>query len=114
MIRVEIIGNLGADAKIVRTQHGDFASLSVACTRKYKGQDGVLHEEKHWVGVSINWNCSNLLPYLVKGAKVFAAGRCHLRAYPSKVVEGQWEAGLDIVADTLELCGGKQEDPKPF
>lgn len=110
MFRVEIIGNLGGDAKVVKSQQGEFVSLSVAVNRKYKNRNGDTVEERHWVGVSINWNCHNLMPYLLKGTKVFVAGHARLRTF--KDGEGNYQAGIDISADAVELCGGNE--PKPF
>lgn len=106
MLKAEIIGNLGADAKVVRGNSTDFVSLYVAHSRVFRKVDGTDVSETYWVNVTINWNASNLLPYLKKGTKVFVRGNVHLRAFVDK--EHNMRAGMDINADEIELCGSAQ------
>lgn len=107
MLKAEIIGNLGADAKVVRGNTADFVSLSVAHSRVFKKNDGTEVAETYWVNVTINWNASNLLPYLKKGTKVFVRGNVRLRAFTDK--NHELRAGMDINADEIELCGSAQQ-----
>ena len=108
MLRVSIIGNLGADVKVVSGDFRKFYSLSVAHTRKYNNKQGIQVEETYWVNVVINWDASKLAPYLLKGTKVFASGNVRLRTFQDN--DGNWHAGLDIIADTVELCGSAKPD----
>lgn len=108
MLKAFIIGNLGADAKVNRGNFNDFVSLSVAHTRKFTKADGTPINETYWVNVVVNWDCTKLLQYLVKGTKVFCEGTLRTRMFKTK--GGEWCAGLDIIADTIELCGSKQAD----
>lgn len=109
MLRLEIIGNLGTDAKIIRGNNGkEFCSISVATTRKYRNKDGQDVEQTTWVTVSLNWNCQNLVPYLKKGAKVYVAGQMRTRIY--KTQHEEWCCGIDLLADTLELCSTIKPD----
>lgn len=117
MIRAEVIGNLGADAKIIKSQSGEFVSLSVCSTRKYHNQAGELIEEKHWVNVAINFKCEGVMPYLVKGAKVFVEGAVHLRTFQIQNGEhkGEWTSSMDINARSIELCGTPRDfDERPL
>lgn len=107
MLKAEIIGNLGADAKVVRGNSTNFVSLSVAHSRVFRKVDGTEVSETYWVNVTINWNASNLLPYLKKGTKVFVRGNVRLRAFVDK--EHNMRAGMDINADEIELCGSAQQ-----
>lgn len=102
MLKAEIIGNLGADAKVMEGNQAQFVSLSVAHQRKYIRQ-GQPIEETIWVSVAINWNCEKLLPYLKTGTKVFVRGAVRLRTFTGH--DGMTHAGMDILADDLELCG---------
>lgn len=107
MLKSEIIGNLGADAKVVRGNSSDFVSLSVAHSRNFKKADGTAVSETYWVNITINWPCQNLLPYLKKGTKIFCRGNVKLRGFIDK--NGEIRAGMDINADELELCGSAQQ-----
>lgn len=108
MLKTQIIGNLGADAHVVTSNSGRFVSMSVAHTRKYRKAEGTPCEETLWVNVVINWDASKIMPYLLKGTKIYAQGNTRLRVFKDK--QGNYCAGMDIVADTIELCGSKQPD----
>lgn len=108
MLKTQIIGNLGADAHVVTSNSGRFVSMNVAHTRKYRKADGTPCEETLWVNVVINWDASKIMPYLLKGTKIYAQGNTRLRVFKDK--QGSYCAGMDIVADTIELCGSKQPD----
>lgn len=104
MFRAEIIGNLGQDAKVVRTNKGrDFVALSIAHSRKYTKSTGERVEDTTWVNVSINWNCEKILPYLLKGTKIFAAGSLSTRIYTAR--DGNNHIDISLMADVVELCG---------
>lgn len=111
MLKTQIIGNLGADAHVVTSNSGRFVSMNVAHTRKYRKADGTPCEETLWVNVVINWDASKIMPYLLKGAKIYAQGNTRLRVFKDK--QGNYCAGMDIVADTIELCGSKLPDTTP-
>lgn len=84
MNRYEVIGNLGANAE-VKTENGKkFVSLSIADTRVKTKSDGTRVEETTWVSATINGDGGNLLPYLVKGAKVSAIGEIVVHTYHSE------------------------------
>ena len=108
MLRTSIIGNLGSDVKVNTGDFRTFYSLSVAHTRKYVNKNNVQVQETYWVNVVINWDASKLVPYLLKGTKVYASGNVRLRTFKSN--DGQYHAGLDIIADTVELCGSARPD----
>lgn len=103
MLKASIIGNLGADAQVIRGNFEPFVSMSVAHTRTYNRADGTPIKETYWCNVVINWKCDNLLQYLVKGTKIYASGQLRTRIYIAH--DGQKHAGVDIIADTVELCG---------
>ena len=102
MLKCEVIGNLGADAVRKESNGRSFVVLSVAASRKFR-RDDELVENTTWVQVIINWDCSKIMPYLLKGSKVFAQGDARLRCFKNN--HGEWAAGLTIVCDSIELCG---------
>lgn len=115
MFKVEVIGNLGADA-VVKSENGrDWVQFNVAHTDKWKSDDGTVHEQTQWVSCFINGRDTKALPYLVKGKQVFVRGDARLRTYSSEQQRGV-VAGISINVREYELIGGKvekKEEPKP-
>lgn len=109
MIRIEMIGNLGADAELKDNNGRKFVSFRLAHTDKWKnsqtGQDNV---STVWASCAINGDAHNLLPYLKKGVKVFVRGSVQLNMYSSPKTH-QMECGLNIAVWEIELCGGQRE-----
>lgn len=110
MIRIEMIGNLGADAELKNNNGRKFVSFRVAHTDKWKnsqtGQDNV---STMWASCAINGDAHNLLPYLKKGVKVFVRGSVQLNMYSSPKTH-QMECGLNIAVWEIELCGGQKAE----
>lgn len=109
MIRIEMIGNLGADAELKDNNGRKFVSFRLAHTDKWKnsqtGQDNV---STMWASCAINGDAHNLLPYLKRGVKVFVRGSVQLNMYSSPKTH-QMECGLNIAVWEIELCGGQRE-----
>lgn len=100
MIETIMIGNIGADAKIVRTNGNEFVSFNVAHTDRYRKQDGQNVEDTMWVSVTMDGDGGNLLPYLTKGKCVCLRGR--LRAKPADN-GGVW---YSMSNPRIDLIGG--------
>ena len=109
MNKFEVIGNLGADAE-VKTENGKkFVSLSIADTRRRKKGDGTVQESTVWVSATINGDGGNLLPYLVKGVKVWASGEMTVRTYHSEK-QHALVAGINLFVRDIELVDTKVDD----
>lgn len=109
MNRLEVIGNLGADAE-VKTENGSkFVSLSIADTRRVKKQDGTYDEKTLWISATINGDGGNLLPYLVKGAKVSAIGEMDVRTYHSEK-QRALVAGVKLFIRDISLISTNVDD----
>lgn len=110
MLKLEIIGNLGADAEIKDYNGERFCSFRVAHTTKYTDRNsGEVTEQTQWVSVTISRDCSTLIPYLKKGTKVWVYGDASTRMYVGH--DGQKHAGLNLRANSLELCGSREPSP---
>lgn len=103
-----VIGNLGADAKLVTENGKEFISFNVAETRKWSTADGKDHEETIWNSCIMNGRQEKLLPYLTKGTKVFVMGRGSARVFSSPKLKAM-VAGLNISVDRLELISVNRE-----
>lgn len=122
MVAIEIIGNLGADARIVETGGTKFVTFNVADSRKVDGK-----EVTQWYGCNINRDCSKLLPYLVKGQGVFVRGMPRYRIFDSAIHHCKMVA-VDVFVNDIQLVGSspkqsvgdtaplkpKEDDAPPF
>lgn len=109
MIKMEIIGNLGADAEVKVYNGNKFVSFRVAHTDKWVDQQaGVISTQTTWVSCSLNGDGGALTPYLKKGTKVFLRGTPNFVTYSSPKTH-KMEAGVNLFVREIELCGGHQE-----
>ena len=107
MLKVEIIGNLGADATSRANDKGKYLTFDIAHTDYYRDANGERVERTDWVSCSYNGG-ERVAEYLKKGVKVFARGRLSVRTYRSN--SGEWRAGLQCFVDELVLCGTKTDN----
>lgn len=107
MLKIQVIGNLGADAELHQSNGSEFISFRVAHTESIT-HNGVQTDSVTWVDVTMNGNGGQLLQYLKKGAKVFVDGNLALRVYSSKK-DRCMKAGATCFARTVELCGGSSD-----
>jgi len=109
--KVILIGNLGADPEVRSTQKGDrVATLSVATSRQWKGQDGSPQEKTEWHRV-VFWNSSYSKladiaeKYCKKGDKIYVEGSIEYRSWQDR--EGQTRYTTEIRGNELILLGGR-------
>lgn len=107
MLKLVIIGNLGADAEVKNENGNRFLSFRVADTIILKPKK---EQITTWVSCSKNSNFDNLVPYLKKGTKVYCSGRLTTRIYVGH--DGVQHAGLNLLVNELVLCGGKEDERK--
>lgn len=108
MLKVELIGNLGADVEIKSANGSQFATFRVADTAKFKTAAGEEREVTNWIDCTLNNVESKVLPYLKAGVKVFVRGNANLRVYSSKK-DRCMKAGLQVSVSEVELCGGSTD-----
>ena len=108
MIKVEVIGNLGADCEVKQSNGNKFGACRVAHTEKYTDAQGNVHDSTIWVDVVIPDAENKVIPYLKAGVKVFVRGNASLRVYSSQK-DRCMKAGLTINAREIELCGGSSD-----
>lgn len=94
MQKLEIIGRLGADAKVVSTQNGDFVSFNVAVSDKKK-----VNGETDAVWYSVSYNNTKIAQYLTKGTMVYCEGKPSYDLKDGKVYPR-------LSAFAVEFCGG--------
>lgn len=108
MLKVEIIGNLGADAQIKESNGSKFVTMRIAHTDRWRDDQGNVKESTSWVDVTMNDTESKVIPYLKQGVKLFVRGNASLRVYSSPK-DRMMKAGLQVAAWEIELCGGNSD-----
>jgi single-strand DNA-binding protein len=116
--KVILIGNLGADPEVRSTANGGrVANVSLATSRRWKGQSGEQQEKTEWHRV-IFWNNrgSNLADtverYCKKGDKIYVEGSIEYRSWQDR--EGQTRYTTEITARELILLSGRGDGAESF
>lgn len=110
MLKVEMIGNLGADAEIKDHQGRKFVSFRVAHTEKWTDRaTGQIVSRTIWASCTLNGDGGQLTKFLKQGTKVFLRGSMTMNVFSSALTH-QMEAGLNISVWELELCSSKPKE----
>ncbi|WP_396268963.1 single-stranded DNA-binding protein [Ideonella sp.] len=107
--KVIILGNLGRDPEVRYTPNGAaVCNLRIATTRNWKSRDsGERQEETEWHSVVLYDRQAEIAgEYLKKGRPVYIEGRLKTRKWQDK--EGQDRYTTEIVADSMQLLGGRE------
>ena len=109
MFKIDVIGNLGADAEKRVSNGATYVAFRVAHTVKSVDmQTGEIVRDAVWVSCSKAGECTNLMPFLRKGTKVFVRGNAQLKVYTGH--DGKQHAGINLFVHELELCGSQVGD----
>ena len=106
--KVQIIGNAGRDPEIRYLPSGQaVASISVATTSKRKDkQSGENIESTEWHRVTFFDKLAEIVgEYVKKGSPIYVEGRLKYGKFTNK--EGHEQNTCDIIADSMQLLGGK-------
>ena len=102
--KVIIIGNLGADPEVRKTQDGKtIANLSIATSDTWKDKNtGERKEKTEWHRVSVfnEGLCRIIEQYLKKGSKVYLEGKLQTRKWTDK--EGSDKYTTEIILQNYE------------
>lgn len=104
MIKLQVIGNLGADCIQKEINGKTVINFNVAHSEKYKDAQGNLVEKTIWVNCAYWTDKTAVAQYLVKGKTVYAEGTPEAEAYTNK--EGQASATLRMRVFSVQLLGG--------
>jgi len=109
MIKMQIIGNLGADAQVYTENGSKFVKLSIADTVHRKKADGTTEEKTTWVSATINGDGGELVKYLTKGTKVYASGDARVKTFHSEK-QRALVAGIDLFIRDIQLISVNRDD----
>ena len=107
--RVCVLGNVGVDPELRRTQSGDSVlPLRIATEESYKDKQGSWQKRTEWHSAAL-WGkrAESLSQYLHKGTQVYIEGSLRTSSYETK--EGLKQHKTEIVVRDLVLCGGRSQ-----
>lgn len=106
--RCEFIGRLGKDPEVRYSPDGAaVCNFSLAVGWKTKEKEGV-----EWVRIVAFGKLAEICgEYLTKGKQVYVSGRMTTRKWTDKD-SGQDRYSTEIVADQLQMLGGKNDEPE--
>jgi len=107
MIKLQIVGNLGADCIQKEVNGKTVINFNVAHTEKFKDSQGILKEKTIWVNCAYWTDRTAIAPYLKKGQMVYAEGSPEAEGYMNK--DNQAAATLRMRVQNVQLLGGKNE-----
>lgn len=111
MLKLEVVGHLGADAEIKVKNGREFTTFRVASSEKWTNKEtGEITESTTWVSCIMSGG-GNLARYLKSGQKVFVRGSMSLSVYSSPKTR-QMEAGVNLNVYEVELCGDSINETK--
>jgi single-strand DNA-binding protein len=107
--KVIIVGNVGKDPEQRYLPSGDsVTNISVATTETWKDKAGEKQESTEWHRIAFFGKLAEIAgEYLKKGSAVYIEGRIRTRKWQDK--QGQDRYSTEIVADRLQMLGGKPE-----
>jgi single-strand DNA-binding protein len=112
--KVILIGNLGADPETRYLPSGDaVTNIRIATTDTWKDKSGEKQEHTEWHRVAFFGKTAEIAgEYLKKGSPVYIEGRIRTRKWQDK--EGQERYSTEIVADRMQLLGGRGGGAEPM
>jgi single-strand DNA-binding protein len=109
--KVILIGNLGKDPELRRTQTSNTSvcSFSLATSDRRKNPDGTWGDSTEWHNIVAFGNqAENCGKYLKKGQKVYIDGRLTTRKWQDQ--QGNNRYTTEIIANSVQFLGSRQND----
>lgn len=102
--RVELLGYLSSDSEIKFTQGGtSITKFTVVTNRRWKDKKADEYKDEANFTNCIQWAAENIANYLVKGKRVWCAGRLQNRSYEK---DGSKRYVTEVVIEELILLDG--------
>ena len=107
MVKLDIIGHIGQDAKSEIFNGHTVIKFSIAHTEKRRDQQGNDNYHTIWVNCSYWTNKTGLIQYLKKGQQIFATGIPDVNSYTDKT--GKAKANLTLRISSIEIIWKRTE-----
>ena len=107
--KVILLGNLGADPELRRTQSGQqVATLRLATNESWNDRDGNRQERTEWHRIIAWARLAEIAgEYLKKGRQIYVEGRIQTRQWQDQ--QGQTRYTTEIIAQNFVMLGGRGE-----
>lgn len=105
--KVQLIGNVGNDPKIVALEGGKkLAKFSIATNETYRDKKGEKVQKTQWHNIVAFGKLADLIEsYVSKGKEIAIEGKLEHRQYEDK--EGQTRYVTEVIAHEMVLLGSK-------
>lgn len=106
--KVILVGNLGSDPEIRRTQSGDaVAQFSIATSESWKDKNtGEKQERTEWHRIVLWRKLAEIAEkYLHKGSKIYLEGKLQTRKWQDQ--NGQDRYTTEVIGDSFQMLDGK-------
>ncbi|MDQ3811471.1 MAG: single-stranded DNA-binding protein [Chloroflexota bacterium] len=106
MLRVSLLGNLGAEPETRTSQKGSqVTTFRVAVNQLRTDADGQRQESTEWFRIRTMGRLAESCQRLAKGARVLVVGRLEITHYQSR--DGEPRMGFDVWADEVINLAGR-------
>src|SRR5438270_448604 len=107
MLRVSLLGNMGADPEVRYTAKGvQIVAIRVAVNQVRTGPDGERQENTEWFRIRVAGRQSEFVQRLTKGSRVLVIGRLDIGHYQSR--DGEPRTSFDVWADEVQAMSSGQ------
>jgi len=111
MLRVTLLGNLGADPDQRFTAKGaQLVVFNVAVNQVRRGPDGERQESTEWFRIHVTGPRAEFAQRLGRGNRVMVIGRLSISHYSTK--DGEPRTAFDVWADEIEPMSPRPRDPE--
>lgn len=112
MIKIEMIGNLGADAEIKQNDRGRFVTFTLYHSETYYDKStGEAIKQTTRASVTYNGELGELMKYMKTGFRLFVRGDLSVRTYTGN--DHLTHAGINIRAREIEPIFDRLDRPEP-
>lgn len=106
MMKLTVIGDIGADAVQRETNGCKYTTFNVAVSTKYRKQDGTECESTTWISCARDGQ-TTIDQWLKKGRQVYLEGTPSIQMYTDN--QGHPQCAMRLAVHRVELLGGKDE-----
>ena len=103
MLKLQIIGHLGQNAKINEVNGTKVINFSIADTQRFKGDDGQEKERTTWVNCQLWGDKIKMAEHLTKGRLVYVEGYPSIRTYQNQ--DNKTMAALNMRVTSIQFLG---------
>jgi single-strand DNA-binding protein len=106
MLRVSLVGNMGADPELRYSQKGtELVSFSVAVNQVRTGPSGERQENTEWFRVRVTGRQTEYVQRLSKGTRVLVMGRLDIGHFQGR--DGDQRTSFDVWADEVQSISSR-------